>query len=164
MKDSKFPFKDIAAVAIGEIIVAVLTVLGYLLVSLFTDVTFTYRVITGAVLGCTVTVLNFLFLTLSVNKQIDSFVELRGSREMDDEEAAKFTNKHSLAIQNSIKLSFIIRTVTIFASLIVAFITDWFDPIATVIPLIAYRPVISVSAVLMQKMKPKGEEVHSNGG
>ena len=54
--------KELTAVAIGELIAAALTVLVYFLVSLIFDVSFTWRVPLGALLGALVITLNFLFM------------------------------------------------------------------------------------------------------
>ena len=151
MNNANTTRRDLIMISVGEAIVSLLVVLGYLIASLF-SYPFTYKVITGVLLGALVTVGNFFFLTLSVNRAVDRFVELRGSREMSEEEAEKFTNEHSMAIQNAIKTSFIIRTVTMLATLILAFVTGVFEPIATVIPLLAYRPIISVGAALRDKL------------
>lgn len=157
MKNTKLPLTEVAVLAACEAAVALLVIIGYIVADIGFDVEFTYRVITGALLGCAVTVLNFLFLTLSVNKQINSFVELRGSREMEDEEAEKFASEHAGAIQNAIKISFIIRTVSILATLVLAFLTDAFEPIATVIPLLTYRPSITVCSSVLGRINKKKE-------
>ena len=104
-------------------------------------------------LGSVVTVLNYLFLSISVNNAIDKFLTMRGSLEMDDEEAEKFVAKHALGIQNTIKISFIIRTVSMLAALILAFLTDVFNPLATLIPLLAFRPIITA----VEKFRRRGE-------
>ena len=70
---------------------------------------------------------------------------------MSEEEVIQFTNENSMQIQNAIKLSFIIRTVSILATLVVAFLLDWFAPIATVIPLIMFRPLITAAEFLKRK-------------
>ena len=137
-------------IVIGEVIVSALVILGYVIASAF-SYPFTYKVITGVILGSSVTVANFFFLTLSVNRAVDRFIELRGSREMTEEEAEKFTNENSMAIQNAIKTSFIIRTVSMLAAFVLAFVAGVFEPLATVIPLLAYRPIISIGNILRNK-------------
>ncbi len=136
---------------IGEIIIAALTVLGAFIVSLFTEYTFEISAVTGAFLGALVVVLNFMFLTLSVNRAVDGYLEARGSREMTEEEAELFTKENSMVIQNKIKISFIIRTVTMLASLVLAFITGWFNPLCTAIPMLMFRPLIYISETLKGK-------------
>ena len=155
MKKNKPKNYEVALLSAGELIVGALTVLGYFIVSLiFEGVVFDYRVITGAVLGAAVIILNFLFLSISVNRAVDEFLTLRSTREMTEEEAEAFAAEHSMKIQNTIKTSFIIRTVTMLVALVVAFIVDVFNPIATAIPLLAFRPVLTVASTLARKFTP----------
>ena len=155
MKKNKPKNYELVLLTAGELIVAALTVAVYFLVSLiFTEVTFDYRVITGAALGAAVIILNFFFLSLSVNRAVDEFLTLRTSREMTDEEAEAFAAQHGMKIQNTIKTSFIIRTVTMLAALVVAFVVDVFNGIATAVPLLAFRPVLTVSSMLARKLTP----------
>ena len=145
---------DITLLTLGEAIVSLLVVGVYLLCDLVFESdfwTFSYRVITGAVLGSAVTVANYALLTLSVNKAIKNFLTLRGTRQMDEEEAARFAQENSMQIQNAIKVSFIVRSASIVITLVIAFILDWFAPLATVIPLLAYRPILTVCEIIKSK-------------
>ena len=153
MKKSNAHFREIAMLSAGELIVTGLVVAGFAIADSYISVDYV-KVILGALIGAVVTVLNFLFLTLSVNKAIDSYMEIRGTREMTDEEAEKFTAEHSMQIQNAVKTSFIIRTVTMLAVLVIAFITGWVNPLATVIPLLAYRPILAAGEKLRKKQDP----------
>ncbi len=145
-------YKEALVLTIGELLVAALTVLGFLVADIAFGTGFAYNVITGALLGCGVIVLNFFFLTLSVNRAVDKYLLERGKREMSEEEAEKFTNEHSATIQNSIKTSYIIRTFTILAALVIAFLFGGvFNPIATAIPLFCYRPILTVSELIRRK-------------
>lgn len=145
--------KDIIIVTLGELAVAAITVLGFFLADIAFDTGFSYRVFTGAILGCAVIVLNYLFLSLSVNRAVDNYLSERGKREMSDEEAERFTSEHSMAIQNSIKSSYITRTLTMLAALVLAFVLDWFNPLATVIPMLAFRPIL----MLGESIRRRGE-------
>jgi hypothetical protein len=78
-----------------------------------------------------------------VNKAVDEYIALRGDKEMTDEEAEAFAAKNSIIIQNAVKKSFIVRVVSIAASLVVAFLSDWFHPLATIVPILAYQPIIT---------------------
>ena len=71
---------------------------------------------------------------------------------MDDEEAEQFAAENSMPIQNAIKTSYIIRTVTMIATLVVAFLLDWFNPLATAIPLLAFRPLLTVIEMIKGKV------------
>lgn len=146
--DKKQTNHQVILLLIGEIVIAALTAIGAFVISLFTEYTFDLSAVTGAVLGALVVVLNFAFLTLSVNRAVDSYLEARGSREMTEEEAERFTNENSMVIQNKIKLSFIIRTLSMLAALVIAFVTGWFNPLCTAIPMLMFRPLIYISETL----------------
>ena len=145
--------KETTILLVGEIAVSALVVLGYLVakLSFFGDVQL-WKAVTGTLLGTVVTVGNFFFLSLSVNRAVDRYIELRGSREMTEEETAQFTAAHSAEIQNTIKTSFIIRTVTMLAALVLAFVSGWFEPLATAIPLLAFRPILTLGETLRRRM------------
>lgn len=142
-KMQKF-LKDTAPLIIGEGLVMLAVILGAALLDLSGVITFKSTIATGALLGATVSNLNYVFLTLSVDRAVNNYLTLRGDREMSDEEAEKFAAENSMPIQNAIKTSFIIRTVSMLAVLVLAFITNWFNPIATAIPLLAFRPLLSL--------------------
>ena len=141
--------KEWWTIVVGELAVSVITVLVFLLIGQFS-----YRVITGVILGSAVIILNFLFLYISMNKAIDNYMALRGDKEMTEEEAEKFARDNAVIIQNATKLSYIIRTFSMLIALVVALLLDWFDIIATVVPLLAFRPVLFASQLLGKK---KGE-------
>ena len=150
MNDKNSFLKEWWMVFAGEIIVSILTVCVYLAIGQFS-----YRVVTGVILGSAVIILNFLFLYLSVNRAIDNYMELRGDKEMTEEEAEKFAKENAMMIQNATKLSYVIRTFTMMGALVLALLLDWFDVIATVVPLLAFRPILLVSQ-LMGKKKGEG--------
>ncbi len=143
--------KELIVLMCGEAAVALITVLGAFVLSLFLEFEFGYTVITGALLGAVVVVLNFAFLSISVNRAVDEYLAIRGSREMTDEEAEKFTEDNSMVIQNKIKTSYLIRTFTMLAALVVAFLTGWFNPLCTVIPFLAFKPILSLGEMLRKK-------------
>lgn len=145
MTENKFPKKEFIILSIGEALCALVTILGFWGVSILKifEFEFTYQVITGALLGAVVILFNFIFLSMSVNKAVDEYMALRGEREMTDEEAEAFAEKHSMLIQNAVKKSFIVRVISIAATLVVAFILDWFHPLATIVPIIAYHPILT---------------------
>ena len=154
MKKDLSYLKGVFALALGEAIVASLTVLGFFLCNIAFDTGFSYRVFTGAALGAAVTVGNYLALIISVNTQVEKYLALRGSQEMTDEETEKFTQEHSMRIQNSMRASYIARTVTMLAALVAALLLDWFSPLAVAIPLLAYRPILTVSELLRRRNEP----------
>ena len=153
MNENKTSKKDILTLLFLETAVAVLIILGYIALDMLGMADFEWRVISGAMLGVAVIVLNYLFLTLSVNRAIEGYLALRGDREMDDEEAEKFAAENSMPIQNAIKVSFITRTVTMLGALLIAFLTGWFNPLATAIPLILFRPLLNIMEIIKGKVK-----------
>ena len=146
MKNKNLPLYETMFILIGEIIVSLIVCGVYLIINKFS-----YKVITGAALGTAVTVLNFLFLAISTNRAFDKAMEARVTKEINDEEAEKFAAEHGASLQNAVKLSFIIRTFTMLAALIVAFVFKWFDVIATLVPLLMLRPIITAESILRQK-------------
>ena len=75
-------YVDSLWLAIGEVAVAALISLVYLALGKFN-----YTVVTGAALGGAVTVVNFLILSVGINRAISRYIDARGEKEMDDEEA-----------------------------------------------------------------------------
>lgn len=147
--------KEISLFAIGELIISALTVAVFLILDLAGVYSFSAKVIFGALLGCAVIVANYAMLSLSVNNAINRFIEMRGDREMSEEEAEQFAAKNSAPIQNAIKTSFITRTVSMMATLVLAFITGWFNPLATAIPMFAFRPLLTVLELIQSKDRKK---------
>lgn len=144
---------DTVWLAIGEAIVAALISVVFLLIGKFS-----YQVVTGAILGGAVTVLNFLILSVGVNRAINKFVEERGEGEMDEEEADKYAKEHGMAVQNAMMKSYMLRMLLMIGALVLAGVSGWFDIIATVIPLLMYRPILYVTEFIKTKMSAKRGE------
>lgn len=143
---------DTVWLAVGELIVALLIVGGYMIFGKFD-----YAVVTGAALGGTVTVVNLLILSVSVNRAINQFVEERGTKEMDEEEAAEYAQKHGAAVQGAMAKSYLFRMFLMAGSLFLALVTGWFRPLATAIPLLMYRPILYVTEFIKVKSAKRGE-------
>ena len=152
MNNNKLSIRDILFMAIGEAAVALLVVLAFLLLDGLGYYEFSYRIITGALLGVVVTLFNYSFLIISVDHAINNFLDKRGSKEMDEEEADKFASENAMPVQNAIKTSFILRTVSMLVALVIAFLLDWFNPIATAIPLLAFRPLLTAIEMIKGKI------------
>ena len=138
---------DTVWLAIGEAIVAALISVVFLLIGKFN-----YSVVTGAVLGGAVTVINFLILSVGINRAINKYVEERGDGEMDEEEADKYAKEHGMTVQNAMMKSYMLRMFLMIGALVLAGITGWFDIIATVIPLLMYRPILYVTEFIKTKL------------
>ena len=142
---------DTVWLALGELIVAMLISAGFLIFKKFN-----YTVITGATLGGAVTVINFLILSIGINRAINKFGDERGDKEMDEEEAEKYANEHGTAVQNAMLKSYMLRMLLMIGSLVLAGISGWFNIIATVIPLLMYRPILYTVELIKSKTK-RGE-------
>ena len=103
---------------------------------------FTYRVVTGLLLGTTVTVFNFFFLAVATDRAFSKALEERGTAEMTEEEAEQFAAQNRAGVQSSVLASQLIRTLFLIGALVLAFVLPWFDGIAAVIPLLAFRPLL----------------------
>ena len=148
MKSKNVPLFETLLVFIGELAVALITAAVYLLLDKFS-----YKVITGGALGVLVTTLNFLFLAITTNRAFDKAVEARGTREMTEEEVDAFAKEHQRELNNSVKISFLVRTFTMLATLIAAFLLDYFAIFATLIPLLMMKPIIIIETVIREKFK-----------
>lgn len=144
-KDNALMF-ELGIIAFGELVVNLITVLVYALLDKIN-----YTVFTGALLGTAVTILNFFILTLSVNNAINKYMALRGTKQMSDEEAEQFAHDNSMVIQNAMTRSYIIRSLLMLGVLVGAFLLKQFDVIATLVPLVCYRPIIFVSELLKKR-------------
>ena len=141
-------YKETVTVAIGEVIVSAVMFGIYLLIGAF-DMTVVY----GAILGSAVTVLNIFALSFLINRALARYLRLRGEGEMSEEEAAAFAAEHARSVQLAAKGSYIVRTLMMLGSLVLAFLlSDLFDVIATLVPLIAYRPIIFVFEIIKMKL------------
>ncbi len=132
--------------AIGEFAVSLVTTLVFIALGKFD-----WTVASGTVLGSCVTILNFIILSRAVNKAVNKFIDLRGDKEMDEEEAKEFAKANSVKVQNEVTKSYILRTGLMMGSLVLAFITKLFNPIATLIPLVMYKPLLYATQFIKQK-------------
>lgn len=151
----KLPKKELLTLGIGELIAVGLTIIAFWLVDVsgLFDFEFSFRVITGALLGALVIFLNFLFLSFSVNRAVDLFLTNRGEGEMSEEEAAEFASKNTSGVEHAMTKSFIVRCASIGAALILAFLIDWFNPLATLIPVLCYQPILTWGNYLAEIFK-----------
>ena len=146
MNKQKLPIRELISILIGEAIVSLVICGVYLVISKYT-----YKVLLGVLLGSTVTVLNFLVLSIMTNRVINRFLEARGDAELTDEEAQAVAMKFQGQVQNQIKISFLVRTAVLAATLVVAFLVEIFEVLPTVIPLLMLRPILTVSEFIKRK-------------
>ena len=143
---NKNSYIDTIYLAIGEVAVSLLVVLVYIALG-----EFNWTVVSGVILGSAVTILNFLILSHAVNKALNKFIDLRGDKEMDEDEAKAFAKANSLKVQNAVTKSYVLRTGLMMGALVLAFITKLFNPIATLIPLAMYKPLLYATQFVKQK-------------
>ena len=147
MKKNKLPLYETLAMIIGEVITSLIVCAVFLIIKKFG-----LPVLSGVLLGSLVTVANFLFLMISTNRAIDNAMAERGEGDLSEEQVAEFTEKHQANIQTAVKLSYVIRTLCIAGTLVAAFLLDGvFNVIATLIPLLMFRPILIVSQLIKSK-------------
>ena len=149
MDKQRIPLFETLTVIIGEIIISAIVSGVFLIIKKFA-----LSVVFGALLGSAVTVINFLILVITANRAIDKALAERGDGELTEDEANQFAEDHKASVAAAMKISYIVRTVLLVGSLVLAFLIDGvFDPIATLIPLLAFRPLITVSQLIKKKDK-----------
>lgn len=146
MQKKNLPLTEVSILTAGELIVSLVLVGIYCLLDQFS-----YRVVTGTILGSTVTILNFVMLSVAVNRALDRVLVSRGEGEMTEEDAEKFATEHMSQVQQAVKASYIVRTILMLAALVAAFLLDCFDVIATLVPLLMFRPIITISEIFRKK-------------
>lgn len=151
-------YREALSVLAGEIIVSLIVVAVYALIG-----SLDYTVVTGVALGSVVTVINLFILSVSVNRAVDKYLALRGDREMTDEEARAFAEEHMKTVQLAASGTYLLRTVLMLAALVSAFLfSDYFNVLATVIPLIMCRPIMYVAEILRIRFANKDIQTVAN--
>ena len=148
MQKKHLPISEILFLTVGELAVSLVIIGAYFLLKKFS-----YEVVTGALLGSAVTIFNFVFLSVSVNHAIDKVMAEKGDQKMTEEEAATFAAEHQAVIQRAAQGSYLIRQLLMLGALVLAFISGWFDVLATLIPLLMFRPLISIYGFLKKDKK-----------
>ena len=154
-KNKLSAYIDTVWLAVGEVAVGVLVTLGFIIAKALGAEVVIYKAITGALLGGAVTVVNFLILSVAINRAVSGYVSDIGDKEMDDEEAEKYAKEHGMAVQNAMTKSYLLRMLLMIGSLVLAMISGFFSPLATVIPLIMYRPVLYAVEFIKTKINRK---------
>ena len=148
MNENKMPTAQIFFMIAGEAVVSVITALVFLGLDKFS-----YKVVTGLVLGSAVMLLSFVFLCISVNRAVDNIMAQRGDGEMDEEQAAEFAAKHRAELNKAVQLSHTGRMFAMIVVLVAAFLLDWFDVVATLVPLVAFQPILMLSGLIFDKKR-----------
>lgn len=147
MQKKNMPVTEIVVLTVGELLVSLAVIGIYLLLNKFS-----YAVVGGCLLGSAVAIFNFVFLSVAVNRAIDRAMAQRKEGEMSEEEAAAFAQENQAAVQRAATSSYLLRQILMVSVLVCAFLLDgWFDVIATLVPLLMFRPLITVCGLWKKK-------------
>ena len=137
-----------------EILVSVAVALMFLIFGAFR-----LSVIWGSLLGSAVVVVNYLILAISINRAVDKFMTLRGDAEMSDEEAERFALENSSSVTMAARGTYMLRMLLMIGVFVGAFVLnsvvgfEIFNVIASLVPMLAYRPVIYVIELVRSRFK-----------
>ena len=154
-KNKLSEYIDTLWLAIGELVVALLVLAGFLIARACGVEVTVYKVITGALLGGAVTVANFLILSVAVNRAVNGYIAGVGDKEMTEEEADEYAKNNAMKVQLAMTKSYMLRMALMVGSLMLALLTKQFNVLATAIPLLAYRPVLYATEFIKTKSKAK---------
>ena len=147
MQKKNMPVTEILVLTVGELLVSLAVIGIYLLLDKFS-----YAVVGGCLLGSAVAIFNFVFLSVAVNRAIDRAMAQRKEGEMSEEEAVAFAQENQAAVQRAATSSYLLRQILMVSVLVCAFLLDgWFDVIATLVPLLMFRPLITVCGLWKKK-------------
>ena len=149
MKQKNPVLTETMRLACGELVVCALVVFVYALI----QKTMRGQVPVSALIGAAVMIGNFFFLARSTDKMFLAAMEARGDKEMDDEAVAKFTAEYQARMAAKMQLSFLIRIITMAATVALTFI--FLEGIAAAIPLLMQRPLLYVNEFFRKKEDKK---------
>lgn len=154
---TKLPLFEVVSMIVGEIITSAAVVAVFMIVNLIgKQPLLHYSVVLGVLLGSLITVMNFILLSVLTTRAVNKALADRGEAEMTDDEAAVFAKEHQAKLQLAMTVSYVIRIATMVAALIVAFIfKDVFNPIATIVPILMLRPILTVTQLILRKKEGK---------
>ena len=139
---------ELVWLALGELAVCGIIVAVYLIIGKFS-----WKVVTGALLGAAVGLVNQALLTVMAGKAFDKAAKERGTDEMTEEEIQAFKSRHERNVKSMITLSFIIRMVLLVGTLLLIFLLPAvFEPIPAVIALAAVSVLIILVGLLKKKI------------
>ena len=145
---NKLPWFELCLIAAGELLTSLIIIAVFLIIDKFTP-----SVVFGCILGSAVVLLNFLWLSVSLNRAVDKALANRPEGELDDDAVEKFAAEHTAAVQNAAKLSYIIRTATTALTLVLAFLLgDVFNVIATLVPLFMMTPILYIGEFIKRRL------------
>lgn len=123
MESRKIVFHETGIIAIGEVICLALMLAVYALLGRFSR-----EVLLGGIIGALLAVLNFFFMAMGASMAAD-----------------KAVNQDVKGGQKQIKLSYFMRMFAIFVILLACVKSGLCNALASVLPLLFVRPVITVA-------------------
>ena len=129
MDSRKVVYHETAIVAIGEVICLAVMLAVYALLSRFNS-----AVLLGGVIGTLLAVLNFFFMAVGASLAAD-----------------KAVNQDVAGGKKQIKLSYTFRMIAIFVILFACVKSGLCDALASVLPLVFVRPVLTVAEFFRKK-------------
>ena len=126
-------------IAVGEAVCVLLMLGVYALIGHFS-----VKVLCGSVFGGIVTVLNFFFMALTVDRAADKYGD-----------SVK-------QIKKSIGASYIFRLIVVLGVLALAIVSGYCDVLATLLPLVFVRPILLVEEYLLKSKKAKDKNTVEN--
>ena len=154
---TKLPLFEVVSMIVGEIITSAAVIAVFMIVNLIgKQPLLHYSVVLGVLLGSLITVMNFILLSVLTTRAVNRALADRGEAEMTDDEAAVFAKEHQAKLQLAMTVSYVIRIATMVAALIVAFIfKEVFNPIATIVPILMLRPILTLTQLILRKKEGK---------
>ena len=119
--------KETLKIAAGEAICVLLVIGVYALIGRFS-----LKVLCGAVLGGIVTVLNFFFMAVTVDRAADKYGDSVSQ------------------MKKSVSASYVFRLIIVLGVLALAIGSGYFDGLATLIPLVFVRPILLVEDYILK--------------
>ena len=143
--------KELLLSAFLLLLLSALVISGFLIADFIKDGLFSYKVITGALLGSLVAFINFWILSLTVDRVLAKIAIERGTAEMSEEEEKAFVEKYTAQVQITMAKSLGFRMILMIAILVLALLSKQFNVIATVIPLALQKPIIQWVQIKVSK-------------
>ena len=129
MDSRKVVYHETAIVAVGELICVALMLVVYALLSRFDS-----TVLLGGIIGLLLAVLNFFFMAVGASLAVD-----------------KAANQDVAGGKKQIKLSYTFRMIAIFVILFACVKSGLCNALASVLPLVFVRPVLTVAEFFRKK-------------
>ncbi len=177
MEKSKFPVRETVFLAVGEIVIGAVIAAVYLLLSKFNYTVITGALL-GAFITLANFLILSISVNRTLDKILaeadmdaiakEARAEAAAPADESDEStdgdngedgegayepdaAERFAAENRIKVQNTIRISYMIRTASMIAALVLALITKKFDLIATLVPLVMFRPLLTLAEITKRK-------------